>query len=206
MAFIGNIHTPDVMLYGSSKLVEQKAAEALRAAGRGGGFVLSTGDQCGRETPDENLFALVRAAAVLDTVNAKGDERTGVEAVRKALGEPLKQIVANAGEVPPAVLRKVEQGEGSFGFNAETMEYEDLMAAGVIDPAKVTRTALENAASVATLLLTCDCCVTEIPQDEPAGPPGAPGMGGGMGGMGGGMGGMGGGMGGMGMGGMGGMM
>ncbi len=99
------------------------------------------------------------------------------------------------------VLKKVEQGRTNFGFDAEAMKYRDLVKAGVIDPAKVTRTALQNASSVATLLLTCDCCVTEVPKEEeemPPGGPGGPGGMGGMGGMGGGMGGMGGGMGGMG--------
>ncbi len=142
--------------------------------------------------------ALVRAAAAIDGIKAKGDEAIGVEAVRKAVLEPLKQIVTNAGKPAAVVLRKVQQGKGNFGFNADTMVYEDLVVAGVIDPTKVTRSALENAASVATILLTCDCCITEIPSDDDAagGPP--PGMGGmgGIGGMGG-MGGMGGGMGGM---------
>jgi len=136
--------------------------------------------------------ALVRARKVLDAVKARGDEATGVAIVAKALVEPLKQIVANAGDIPAVVLRKVQQGKGGFGFNADTMQYEDLLAAGVIDPAKVTRVALQNAASVATLLLTCNAAISEIPSKEPAGGPG------GMGGMGGGMGGMGGGMGGMG--------
>jgi chaperonin GroEL len=137
--------------------------------------------------------ALVRARGALDALKATGDEATGVEIVRKAIVEPLKQIVANAGEVAAVVLRKVEQERGSLGFNADKMIYEDLVAAGVIDPAKVTRVALENAASVATLLLTCDAAVVEIPQEKEEMPPGGPGgMGpggmGGMGGMGGGMG------------------
>jgi len=142
--------------------------------------------------------ALVRAAKALEAVKATGDEATGVGIVRKALSEPLKQIVANAGQVPAIVLRKVERGEGNFGFNADKMEYEDLVAAGVIDPAKVTRTALQNACSVACVLLTTDAAVSELPKDEdempggPGGPGGMPpgGMGGGMGGMGGGMPGM----------------
>jgi len=130
--------------------------------------------------------ALVRAATALAAVKAKGDEATGVAIVARAVTEPLRQIVANAGELPAVVLRKVEQGKGNFGFNADTMVYEDLVKAGVIDPAKVTRTALQNAASVATMLLTCGASVTDIPQDEPAaGPGGMDGMGGGMGGMGG---------------------
>ncbi len=139
-------------------------------------------------------MALVRARAVLDGLKAKGDEQTGIDIVRKALVEPLKQIAVNAGEAGPVVLRQVAKAKGNTGFNADTLQYEDLFAAGVIDPAKVTRAALQNAASVATLLLTCDAAVSEIPQDEPAGGPGG-GMDG-MGGMGGGMGGVGG-MGGM---------
>ncbi len=138
--------------------------------------------------------ALLRARKALDKLKCKGDEATGVAIVRKALGEPLKQIVANAGQSAAVVLRKVEQGKGNFGFDAEAMKYADLVKAGVIDPAKVTRTALQNASSVATLLLTCDCCVTEVPKEEeemPGGPGGGPGGPGGMGDMGG-MGGMGG--------------
>ncbi|MDY6913825.1 MAG: chaperonin GroEL [Planctomycetota bacterium] len=142
--------------------------------------------------------AMIRARKALDNVKAAGDEATGVAIVAKALSEPLKQIVANAGEQPAVVLRKIEQGKGDFGFNADKMRYENLIAAGVIDPTKVTRTALQNAASVACLLLTCDAAVSELPKEEEAGPPaGMPP--GGMGGMGGGMGGM------PGMGGMGGM-
>ena len=132
--------------------------------------------------------APVRARKALDALKVSGDEATGVAIVRAALAEPLKQIVANAGEVAAIVLRKVEQGSGNFGFNADTMQYEDLLAAGVIDPLKVTRSALENATSVATLLLTCGAAVSELPkkEDDHAGhghggmPPG-----GGMGGMGG---------------------
>jgi chaperonin GroEL len=147
--------------------------------------------------------ALIRARAALDKIKATGDEATGVAIVRKAVAEPLLMIVRNAGEQPAVVLKKVEAGKGGFGFNALTLEYEDLLAAGVLDPAKVTRAALQNASSVATLLLTCDASVCELPHEEEAGGHaghGHPGMGG-MGGMGGGMGGMGG----MGMGGMGGM-
>jgi chaperonin GroEL len=138
--------------------------------------------------------ALVRCLGALDSLKLKGDEATGVDIVRRALTEPLRQIVINAGEQPSVVLKKVADGKDGFGYNADTMEFEDLIAAGVIDPAKVTRTALQNASSVAALLLTCDCTVTDVPKDEEPMPAG----GGGMGGMGGGMPGMGG-MGGMGM-------
>jgi chaperonin GroEL len=138
--------------------------------------------------------ALVRCLGALDSLKLKGDEATGVDIVRRALTEPLRQIVINAGEQPSVVLKKVADGKDGFGYNVDTMDFEDLIAAGVIDPAKVTRTALQNASSVAALLLTCDCTVTDVPKDEEPMPAG----GGGMGGMGGGMPGMGG-MGGMGM-------
>ena len=128
--------------------------------------------------------ALIRVRSVLKDLKASGDEATGIQIIHKALGEPLKQIVANAGEAPAVVLRKVEKGTGSYGFNADTMVYEDLVEAGVIDPLKVTRIALQNAASVATLLLTCGAAVAEKPteeEDEHAGH-GPGGYGGGMGG------------------------
>jgi chaperonin GroEL len=150
--------------------------------------------------------ALVRARAALKNLKLDGDEAIGADIVHRAVSEPLRQIVANAGVEPSVVLRKVEAGKEGFGYNAQSLDYEDLLAGGVIDPAKVTKSALANAVSVATLLLTCDCAVTEKPTEEEPAPANAPGMGGGMPGMGG-MGGMGmGGMGGMGMGGMGGMM
>ncbi len=118
--------------------------------------------------------ALVRAAKALDKLKLSGDEATGVAIVRRAVAEPLRQIVANAGEPPAVVLKKVlESSKLGFGFNVEKMQYEDLTAAGVIDPAKVTRTALQNASSVATLLLTCGAAVSEKPKEEDEeGPPG----------------------------------
>jgi chaperonin GroEL len=129
--------------------------------------------------------AMVRARKALDKLRLKGDDATGVNIVRKALAEPLKQIVANAGESAAVVLRKVEQEEKTFGFgfNADTMQYEDLLASGVIDPVKVARVALQNAASVAILLLTCGATVTEKPKEEEEQAP--PGYGRGPGGMGG---------------------
>ena len=127
-------------------------------------------------------------------------EAAGVDIVRKALEVPLRTIADNAGEHGTVVVKKVAEGKGSFGFDALALDYCDLLAKGIITPAKVDRTALLNASSVATLLLTTDCVITEAPKDEDDGP-GGPGGPGGMGGMGGGMGGMGG----MGMGGMGGM-
>jgi chaperonin GroEL len=133
--------------------------------------------------------ALVRAAKVLDDAKAiigKGgdpDERIGVAIVRRALEEPLRQIVQNAGKEGAVVVEKVRNDKNdNFGFNAATEEYEDLVKAGVIDPAKVTRTALQNAASIAGLMLTTEAMVSEIPEEDKAPMPG------GMGGMGGGMG------------------
>jgi chaperonin GroEL len=113
----------------------------------------------------------------------KGDVGVGVSIVRRALEEPLRQIVSNAGLEPGVILAKVLEGEGDFGFNARTEEYENLYASGIIDPTKVTRSALENAASIAGLLLTTECVITDEPEEN------APAMGGGGGGMGG-MGGM----------------
>ncbi|KPK86553.1 MAG: molecular chaperone GroEL [Phycisphaerae bacterium SM23_33] len=119
--------------------------------------------------------ALVRTKAALKNLKLTGDEATGAAIVARALEEPLRQIVANAGVEPSVVLKKVQEGKEDFGFNAETLRYENLMATGIIDPAKVTRSALANAVSVATLLLTCDCVVTEKPKEEEEGPPGGPG-------------------------------
>jgi chaperonin GroEL len=133
--------------------------------------------------------ALVRAARVLEDSKAiigRGgdpDEQIGVSIVRRALEEPLRQIVQNAGKEGAVVVEKVRNDKNdNFGFNAQTEEYEDLVKAGVIDPAKVTRTALQNAASIAGLMLTTEAMVSEIPEEDKAPMPG------GMGGMGGGMG------------------
>ncbi len=155
--------------------------------------------------------SFIRAISALEKArkNVKGDEKFGVDVVRDALSVPLRSIADNAGEKGTVVVAKVAEGDGSFGFNALTLTYGDLIEDGVITPAKVDRTALQNAASVAGLLLTTDCIITEAPKDADDAPGGAPGMGGmdpmgGMGGMGGGMPGMGGMGGGMpGMGGMG---
>jgi chaperonin GroEL len=137
---------------------------------------------------------LLRALPALDKVRATGDEKIGVDIVRRAMEEPIRQIVENAGVEGSIVVQKVREGSGAFGFNAETEQYEDMMAAGIIDPTKVTRVALQHAASIAGLMVTTVCLITEIPEKEkaPAMPPGGGGMGdmGGMGGMGGGMGGM----------------
>ena len=141
--------------------------------------------------------ALIRCIDVVKKLKLSGDEQTGADIVAKALTMPCYCIAANAGATPNLVVNKVAEGKGGFGYNADTDKYEDLLESGVIDPAKVTRTALQNGVSIAGLLLTTDCLVTEKPKEKEEMPP-MPG--GGMGGgMPGGMGGMPGGMGGMGM-------
>ncbi len=133
--------------------------------------------------------ALIRCIDAVKQLKLKGDEKTGADIVVKALTMPCYYIAANAGATPNLVVNKVSQGKGGFGYNADTDKYEDLLQAGVIDPAKVTRIALENAVSIASLLLTTDCLVTEKPKEKEEMPPMPPGgMGGGYGGMGGGMG------------------
>ena len=122
--------------------------------------------------------AFLRAIPALDDVDVTGDEAIGVEIVRRALEEPTRQIANNAALEGAVVVQKVRDGEGAFGFNAETEVYEDLIAAGKIDPTKVARIALENAASIAGLLLTTEVLVTEIPEKEPPAPPMPPGGGG----------------------------
>ena len=116
----------------------------------------------------------------LETVNE--DERTGVAIVKRAIEEPLRQIVANAGKEGAVVVQKVREGKADYGYNARADVYENLFAAGVVDPAKVTRVALENAASIAGMFLTTECVIVEKKEDKPEMPMGAPGMGG-MGGM-----------------------
>ena len=127
--------------------------------------------------------ALLRAIKSLDAVKAEGDEVVGGNILRRALEEPLRQIAANAGKDGAVVVDYVKKMEGNNGYNAATDQYEDLVAKGIIDPTKVTRSALQNAASVAMMLLTTEAVVTDIPEKKDAHP--APG---GMGGMGGGMG------------------
>jgi chaperonin GroEL len=125
--------------------------------------------------------ALIRARKVLDNLKGENeDQNTGIAIIRRAIEEPLRQIVANAGGEGAVVVNKVAEGEGDFGYNARTETYENLFEAGVIDPTKVTRIALENAASVAGMLLTTECVVADEPEDENAA---AAAMGGGMPGM-----------------------
>jgi chaperonin GroEL len=128
--------------------------------------------------------AYLRARANLKNLKGENvDQEAGIKIVLRALEEPMRQIVANAGDEPSVVVNKVVEGKGNFGFNAQTSEYGDLVAMGVIDPTKVTRFALQNAASVAGLMLTTDAMVAELPKDD-KGAGGGGGMGGGMGGMG----------------------
>ncbi len=129
--------------------------------------------------------ALIRAIAALEGLKGETeDENTGIEIVKRAIEEPLRQIVANAGKEGAVVVQKVKEGEGDYGYNARIDEYQNFFATGVIDPAKVTRIALENAASIAGMFLTTECVIVDEQEDEPAMPAG------GMGGMGGGMPGM----------------
>ncbi len=116
--------------------------------------------------------ALVRAAAALDDLDVPDDERVGVQIVRRAMEEPARRIATNAGHDGSVVLEKIKSGKGAFGFNAQTEQFEDLMKAGIIDPTKVVRTALQNAASVAALLLTTEAMVAEKPEEKkPPTPP-----------------------------------
>jgi chaperonin GroEL len=129
--------------------------------------------------------ALIRAIPSLDKVTFEDDRRFGVNIVRRALEEPLRQITQNAGVDSSIVVSKVKEGKGAFGYNAAKLEYEDLVKAGVIDPTKVVRSALVNAASVAGLMLTTEALVAERPKKEDDAAPAAGGGMGGMGGMGG---------------------
>ena len=128
--------------------------------------------------------AYIRAISALEGLKGENeDETTGIEIIKRAIEEPLRQIVNNAGKERAVVLQRVKEGKAAFGYNARTDVYEDLNQAGVVDPAKVTRIALENAASIAGMFLTTECVVAEKKEDLPPMPPMNPGMGGGMGGM-----------------------
>ena len=123
--------------------------------------------------------AYIRAQAALEGLKGENeDEQTGIEIIRRAVEEPLRQIVANAGKEGAVVVDKVRQGEADFGYNARKDVYENLKAAGVVDPAKVTRVALENAASIAGMFLTTECVITDIKEEHPAPAMPAGGMGG----------------------------
>ena len=124
----------------------------------------------------------IRAQAALEKLKgANDDEQTGIEIVKRAIEEPLRQIVTNAGKEGAVIVQKVREGKGDFGYNARTDTYENMQAAGVVDPAKVARIALENAASIAGMFLTTECVIVEKKEENPT--PAMPPMGGGMGGM-----------------------
>ncbi len=129
--------------------------------------------------------ALLRCIPALESLKAKGDEKVGVSIIRRALEEPLRQLATNSGNEGSVIVQRVQSEKTNIGFNAETGEFIDMIDAGIIDPKKVTRSALENAASVSGLLLTTEAIVSDIPQEEaaPAMPGGMPGGMGGMGGM-----------------------
>ena len=127
--------------------------------------------------------AYIRAIAALEGMKGENeDETTGIEIVKRAIEEPLRQIVANAGKEGAVIVQRVKEGTGDFGYNARADRFENLCAAGVIDPAKVTRVALENAASIAGMFLTTECVIADKKEETPAAPAMNPGMGG-MGGM-----------------------
>ncbi|MCI1247160.1 MAG: chaperonin GroEL, partial [Prevotella sp.] len=114
--------------------------------------------------------------ALADLKGDNQDEQTGINIVSRAIEEPLRQIVENAGLEGSVIVNKVREGKGDFGYNARTEKYEDLRKAGIVDPAKVERVALENAASIAGMLLTTECVMVDKPEPKPAAAPVAPGM------------------------------
>ena len=124
--------------------------------------------------------ALLRCAKVIEALAIEGDEKIGSLIVRRAIEHPLKQLCANAGVDGGVVVKEVYASKGNHGYNVATDKFEDLVKAGVVDPTKVTRTALQNAASIAGLLLTTECMITELPEKKDAGPAHPPGGGGGM--------------------------
>lgn len=128
--------------------------------------------------------AYVRAIEALNSLKGENDdEQTGIEIIKRAIEEPLRQIVANAGKEGAVIVQKIKEGKGDFGYNARTDVFQNLYEAGVIDPAKVTRVALENAASIAGMFLTTEAVIVEEKEDKPSMPMGGPGGMGGMGGM-----------------------
>jgi chaperonin GroEL len=128
--------------------------------------------------------AYIRASASLDSLEGENDdEATGIAIIKRAIEEPLRQIIANAGGEGAVIVQKIKEGKGDFGYNARTEVYENLLAAGVIDPTKVARIALQNAASVAAMLLTTECVITDAPEEGGGAMSQMGGMPGGMGGM-----------------------
>jgi chaperonin GroEL len=127
--------------------------------------------------------ALIRAQKALERLNLEGDERVGQEIVHRAVESPLRHLANNAGEEGALIVQEVKKRQGNEGYNVATGNYEDLVRAGVVDPTKVTRSALQNAASISGLLLTTEALVTQLPEKEKPAPAGGPGGMGGMGGM-----------------------
>jgi chaperonin GroEL len=119
--------------------------------------------------------AFIRASKALDELKLEGDEQIGVDIIRRAIEEPLRMIVENAGQEPSVICNQVKKNKGAYGYNAQTLEFGDLMEAGVIDPTKVSRTALENASSIAALVLTTECIISDKPKEKDKTP--APGAG-----------------------------
>ena len=121
-------------------------------------------------------MALIRSLKALEGLKLEGDQQVGVNIVKRAVEEPLRWIAENAGQEGSIVVQKVKDGDDDFGFNALTDKYENLVAAGVIDPTKVVRSALQNASSIASLLLTTEALIADIPEEkkEPAMPGGGP--------------------------------
>lgn len=127
--------------------------------------------------------AYIRALKDLDQLKGSNDdEETGISIIRRAIEEPMRQIMENAGLEGAVIIQKVKEGSGDFGYNARTDTYENFFETGVIDPAKVTRVALENAASIAGMFLTTECVIADKKEENPVAPMANPGMGG-MGGM-----------------------
>ena len=127
--------------------------------------------------------ALLRSVSSLDKLKVDSEEKVGVDIMRRALEEPIRQICENAGAEPSIVTQAVRDGKGDYGFDARTDEYVNMFKVGIIDPTKVARVAVQNAGSIAGMILTTEATVTEIPEKDPPMPPMDPGMGGGMGGM-----------------------
>jgi chaperonin GroEL len=127
--------------------------------------------------------ALIRAGKSLDSVKVEGDQKVGVEIIRKAIEEPLRWIATNAGQEGSIVVQRVKEAKGEEGYNAASDKYENLVNSGVIDPTKVVRSALQNASSIASLLLTTEALVSEIPEEKKESAGAGAGGPGGMGGM-----------------------
>jgi chaperonin GroEL len=122
--------------------------------------------------------AYIRAINSISKIKLEDDEMTGVNIIKRSLEEPLRQIVQNAGEESSVIINGVKQGHGDYGYNARSEKFENLLKSGVIDPTKVTRVALQNAASIASMFLTTECVISNIPEEEKSHQPEMSGMGG----------------------------